>query len=131
MEDVYQERIKLWTAALRSGEYRQATGRLKRYFPDDEGGGEGYCCLGVACDVMLKNANLTASERKHILDSLENDYLPLYTVSRWYGLGHNNSPFVWTKNGSAEVLTSLNDNGDHNFIQIADLIDDGVLGDDE
>lgn len=32
-----------WVAALRSGEFKQATGRLYK------GWGDGYCCLGVAC----------------------------------------------------------------------------------
>lgn len=33
----------LWIAALESGEYKQATGVLKRP-------GVGYCCLGVVCE---------------------------------------------------------------------------------
>jgi hypothetical protein len=37
------ERIEAWTAALRSGKYKQAQGRLRR--------GDSFCCLGVACDV--------------------------------------------------------------------------------
>jgi len=32
--------LKKWSAALRSGTYRQAEGRLRR--------GDSYCCLGVA-----------------------------------------------------------------------------------
>jgi hypothetical protein len=35
-----------WCEALRSGEYEQAKGRLRR--------GGGYCCLGVACDIAQK-----------------------------------------------------------------------------
>ena len=34
---------KLLVAALRSGKYKQCTGALRK---DD-----GFCCLGVACDV--------------------------------------------------------------------------------
>ena len=33
-----------WVAALRSGEYKQATGALYT--------GNGYCCLGVLCKVL-------------------------------------------------------------------------------
>ena len=40
------ENISKWTAALRSGDYRQGRGSLRR---DD-----GFCCLGVACDIYLK-----------------------------------------------------------------------------
>lgn len=32
-----------WIKALLSGEYKQGKGRLKK--------GEGYCCLGVLCEV--------------------------------------------------------------------------------
>lgn len=33
-----------WTTALRSGEYRQGTGKLRD--------GDAFCCLGVLCDVF-------------------------------------------------------------------------------
>jgi hypothetical protein len=35
-----------WVKALRSGEYKQAKGALKKR--------GGYCCLGVLCDVVKK-----------------------------------------------------------------------------
>ncbi len=35
-----------WVKALRSGKYRKAIGQLKK--------GRGFCCLGVACDLYLK-----------------------------------------------------------------------------
>lgn len=37
--------IRKWIKALRSGEYRQARGRLQTE--------RGYCCLGVACKVFI------------------------------------------------------------------------------
>lgn len=43
-----EEVIKLWTAALRSGEYRQTRERLR----NDAGG---FCCLGVLCDLNAKS----------------------------------------------------------------------------
>ena len=43
-----KQRIKkLWIAALKGGEYKQTEGNLK----DDVG----YCCLGVLCDLHLKD----------------------------------------------------------------------------
>lgn len=36
-----------WIAALRSGEYAQTTGVLMK-----RGVGAGFCCLGVACDIV-------------------------------------------------------------------------------
>jgi len=35
---------KMWVNALRSGHYNQGEGALKTY--------EGFCCLGVLCDVL-------------------------------------------------------------------------------
>lgn len=43
-----KERVRLLVAALRSGDYTQARGTLRR----DE---REYCCLGVACDVASLN----------------------------------------------------------------------------
>lgn len=37
---------KKWVAALRSGEYKQAKKSLRT--------DEGYCCLGVACEIAVK-----------------------------------------------------------------------------
>lgn len=37
---------KRWVKALRSGKYKQDTGQLKS--------NEGFCCLGVLCDVVSK-----------------------------------------------------------------------------
>src|SRR6267378_1173296 len=39
-----------WVKALRSGDYQQTDGVLRRGYMD--GGGFGYCCLGVLGDVM-------------------------------------------------------------------------------
>ena len=41
-----QQIKQLWVNALRSGEYKQATGRLRK--------NDGYCCLGVLCDLHSK-----------------------------------------------------------------------------
>jgi hypothetical protein len=45
------EVMDLWIAALRSGEYTQTTGKLKRTHT----GYEGFCCLGVLCDLARKD----------------------------------------------------------------------------
>lgn len=37
-----------WLAALRNGEYKQATGYLKTQ--------DGFCCLGVLCDIIDPDA---------------------------------------------------------------------------
>lgn len=48
LTDKEKEQVKEWTAALRSGEYRQGwNGKL--YETGDKG--ESYCCLGVGCSL--------------------------------------------------------------------------------
>lgn len=42
---------EMWTEALRSGKYRQGHGTLA--VPDNEGAVQ-YCCLGVLCDLAVK-----------------------------------------------------------------------------
>lgn len=44
------EVYELWLKALRSGEYQQTTGRLRKSGPD-----AGFCCLGVLCDLARKD----------------------------------------------------------------------------
>lgn len=46
-----QEFKAKWLAALRSGEYRQGTGVLRT-------GDNRFCCLGVACDLLVKQGVL-------------------------------------------------------------------------
>lgn len=42
-----------WLAALRSGEYKQTTGCLRRDEADEiHAAPKGYCCLGVLCDIV-------------------------------------------------------------------------------
>jgi len=48
-ESVKQE----WVEALRSGEYKQATGALRKWAND----GVKYCCLGVLCDIVKDRVN--------------------------------------------------------------------------
>lgn len=55
-----QNVMKAWVAALRSGEYDQTKGALRRTagpaLPEDTP--PGYCCLGVLCDVAAKHPEL-------------------------------------------------------------------------
>ena len=45
---------KIWLAALKSGEYKQGKGRLRR---DRSGEQDTYCCLGVLCDLSISHHN--------------------------------------------------------------------------
>ena len=45
-----QEIKQQWITALRSGNYPQGRGYLRRI---DDDGKEGYCCLGVLCELAV------------------------------------------------------------------------------
>lgn len=64
----------LWLDALRSGEYQQTKGRLRRDNPIDpedldDGYNAGYCCLGVLCDLAVKAGVTQLHEEKPYADS--------------------------------------------------------------
>jgi hypothetical protein len=52
-----------WLSALRSGEYKQGQGKLAKVA---ESGEKQYCCLGVLCDIAIRNKvpGLSAEQRK-------------------------------------------------------------------
>lgn len=100
------ERIKdLWVNALKSGEYKQTTDLLT----DGEGG---YCCLGVLCDVYIKENGLGEEEAIAIFE--RHTILPPY-VADWAGIESNP---VLLGNDRASFL---NDEG-FSFERIAELI---------
>lgn len=80
----------MWLKALRSGEYEQTTGYLREAKPD---GKEGYCCLGVLCELAVKEGVLPAP----VMDSASSTYeyadedgttvdvLPPVSVAKWAG----------------------------------------------
>lgn len=124
---------EMWVNALRSGEYNQATGKLKTP--------QGFCCLGVLTDLYVKEKNqewILQSNNPEVIDPEDyytfqqtDDFLPT-SVSNWAGL-NTNCPEVMVENddyceeyGDDEYVTKelsdLNDNG-ASFIEIADLIE--------
>jgi hypothetical protein len=114
-----------WTAALRSGDYPQTAGALRRLQATDRDG-EGYCCLGVLTDLWLKDGNdelvpddLPGEEEAliSVWDGGDQD-LPA-PVAQWAGLG-SSDPILAGLDGHASLL---NDDGEWTFDQIADAID--------
>ena len=57
-----EEALKAWLEALRGKQYTQSTGMLRST--------EGYCCLGVGCDVLMK----------HVGGSWEEEFGGMYRV---------------------------------------------------
>ena len=114
-----------WLAALRSGKYKQGTGKLR----DDSGG---YCCLGVLEHCISGKVEKHAGKNDYL-----NDYLT-YPSLNWLSK-HNiqfvNSvnrlhynPTVGFKSGSKYELSIMNDSGDHDFNKIANIIEKYVQG---
>lgn len=129
-----------WVSALRSGEYKQGRGRLRS--PQD-----GFCCLGVLCDLAVKEnvAEWRAqSPNGEIIarmgdgdcvwscrtgDYSMNDVLP-YGVSRWAGLGDFDDLFINKVNiddvPDGQWISYLNDQYGLSFDQLADLIESNL-----
>lgn len=119
-----------WLSALRSGEYAQT----KEVLQSDEG----FCCLGVLCDIAVKDGIIEAPEANYGIryyiaydyDDVDEVYpfheesqLP-WKVARWAGLDSRNPSVEWSsdQNGSWTPVSEPNDSG-ATFEEIADLIE--------
>jgi hypothetical protein len=110
-----------WTAALRSGAYQQGNGRLRGQWPGSPH--EGFCCLGVLCDVVAP----TGWERRRSAYISKVDYfhegaydVPVPSVCRAAGLPDGDDPDIHSFLGE---LTEANDVEGLTFEEIADVID--------
>ena len=95
-----EERMRRFVAALRSGQFPQATGALQRMEYDDDDAG-GFCCLGVACEVAIADglqlskealpdpARPVHSSKLYMHYGEEMSLLP-DVVQQWYGLIDDN-----------------------------------------
>lgn len=107
----------LWLTALRSGEYQQGTGRLHSRAE----GGDQYCCLGVLCDVAVRNGlDVKVGEcafGSGVMYDGASSWLP-GSVSNWAGLTSGN-PMV-----TGFTLADWNDRQAKDFAFIADLVEE-------
>lgn len=96
-----------WIEELRSGNYMQGNGTLRRE--------DTYCCLGVLCDVV---------DPRHWVDSIDGSY-------RFTYLGHSAIPDdqtlekVGMNANQARFLSSMNDSGksfDYIAIKIEEML---------
>lgn len=116
-----------WTAALRSGEFRQGR-QVLRNAPQADGIRD-YCCLGVLCELHRRETGegeWFGSRYKPSRGDDSASSLPS-AVARWAGLvigdGPNGNPFLKNEFGQQYTATFWNDNHCARFPQIADLID--------
>ena len=99
--------LKKWIAALDSGEYKQGQLQLQDGF--------GYCCLGVACKVLIPNASLWTSDEGRIRGTVPKSQpaSPAWLIE--INLDFDKKTGV--------LLSSLNDSGDYTFPEIATLLE--------
>ena len=109
---------KLWVDALRSGEYKQGTCKLRT---DDK-----YCCLGVLTDLYFKKTGqgswTDTPYCKGIFyfncESGSDDQHLVSEIKGWAGL----ESFCPLSKEKRKALTELNDNG-MSFEDIAEIIE--------
>lgn len=122
-----KENVAKLVAALRSGEYKQATLKLRR--------DEGYCCLGVACDVSKLGKwekgeywHYVINDGVEVLES-EMNLLPK-TVAESLDIKEGGLFRYYYPNGREFMqwsLTELNDSYQFTFSQIADILESECL----
>lgn len=105
-----QEIKRQWLEDLRSGKFKQGKKSLRS-------GDDKFCCLGVLCDqaeragvvsfIPSRGPGMYDDERMLLPDS----------VVKWAGLDRKNPV------AGGKLLTSLNDNLEASFEQIADIIE--------
>lgn len=114
-----EEARKLWVDALRSGEYAQTTGSLRRE--------DGFCCLGIACDVFRTHEAdawwHTTSIGAFVCRGISEAGYTHHVVKDW--LGMETSAGVYGDGMSR--LSADNDNG-KTFLEIADIIESNPPG---
>ncbi len=104
-----QEIAKQWVAALRSGQYRQGTGRLRT---DNK-----FCCLGVLCNLHAQaHPGIAATQTDPNRYLNQSEELPT-KVMKWAGMrsacGNFHTP---------RTLATINDWGT-SFSELADVIE--------
>jgi len=117
-----KEHVKnLWVEALNSGKYKQSKNHLKT---DD-----GYCCLGVLCDVYAKNqkkkgfSSETNLSNAYAFPDGKSDKTKVLSdrVVKWSGMNSTEGAVVDISYGKT-LLSILNDDG-QSFDEIVNVIE--------
>lgn len=108
-----------WVAALRSGEYQQSQRALKTE--------NGYCCLGVLCDVVRKEQDegeWKENEGKQffVIADVSDYSLPPMPVMHLVDL-QTDDPRI-TLNGETNDISLWNDDYGITFTELADAIEE-------
>lgn len=120
-----------WVEALRSGRYFRGMSALR--LPDKLSGGSVYCCLGVLCDIAVRDNIISEpifvenQEAYGYGGYQEVSFLPEEVIS-WADLTCANPPLTDKDGNLVEIdghnsLAQLNDVGT-SFKEIADIIEE-------
>lgn len=114
------DNAKRWVEALRSGQYEQTRNDLR-----DE---NGYCCLGVACELYREVTGRGEWERDEdgFTQFLDRALLLPEPVREWLGLRTEGGDFI-DRAGDRSSLAERNDEG-ATFDEIADIIESELEG---
>lgn len=133
-----KEIAELWVKALRSGEYKQARGKLKVVDSSESDTSEvtRYCCLGVLCELyrlqtgrgewVRGDTDVGPTALTQFKDSSNGEAMMSYgdlipTVKQWSGCNSFTGEFL--EGGMRLYLIDLNDIGKKTFPEIADVIE--------
>ena len=114
------EKVKRrWIDALRSGEYKQAQGILRNMY-------QGFCCLGVLCDLHAKDTGENWHPAGPYLEYRQCKTSLPPEVFHWAGMKESTAYSTETGEGVSnkrlQNLVKMNDAG-IDFTEIADYIE--------
>lgn len=104
-----------WLEALRSGEYLQGPGALRR----DSAAGVSFCCLGVLSEVAVAAGKVVFTPMtgyKAPGDAYHCDAMPSSEMNRVFGI----------TDGTAGALAGMNDTDGKSFAEIADWVEENL-----
>jgi hypothetical protein len=110
LRDMQDKVVETWTAALRSGRYKQGTMQLREILKHQQ---DKFCCLGVLADLAVQEEVPTCLKT----ELSKTDWDDGYFMGMIGAL-----PSGWLDPATAEELMSLNDGG-MSFEKIADVIE--------
>jgi hypothetical protein len=123
--------VKKWIKALRSGKYKQTRGTLLRVRKYNKVEEKRYCCLGVLCDLAVKEGLIGKPKPSKEYGALEGSYaFGEYTsqlprrVYKLVGLDGGFGDYA----DHCQSLAAHNDHDKMNFKRIADIIESRPKG---
>jgi len=117
--EINRENIQKWINALRSGEFQWGRSQLRR--------GDGYCCLGVACEIYRREHPETSwvDDFFDAVGESRETCLPT-KVSEWLGvIGPDVT--LYLDDGRRTTATYCNDDLKLSFDEIANAIESTYL----